>query len=522
MPTQVKRPRVLIINCYADRHRQSTGSPNFVPQSSAPIALAGSLHREKASVKVYSEFYSGPSDQFHLFSWANMLVLTGLNTSFDRMRQITAYARTLSPFITVVIGGSIARVLPKLCNEFSDYVCDGDAEQLSEIIDDRFGRGFSAEEPLPRFDLMDHSALNIGYVESTRNCNFNCNFCSMTAEEKPFTVLDEAFVRKQLDAIGYRRAVIFVDQNFYGGPRSSFWSRMDIIQQYYSEGKFGGWGALLTEDFFLQDENIEAAKKSGCIGFYCGVESFSSSQIMAFNKKQNLLLPQEQVITRCLEAGMVFNYGLVFDPSERSVRSMEEELDYIVSNPKITLPSFISVAIPMIGTPLFYQRLKASELLPNMKLLDMDGRGLCTRPRDNEDKVVALAARLDRNPLPKRKLLKHAFGFYRNYRRYMGCWPMLSSLMNTISMGMPYIGTNFREGKVPANVRPRTYHSSTETIGSLYDPQIKVQAKFEHYFKPLYITDEKGELNEQLMDDLSPPNESSDEYSRNLRSENTA
>ena len=99
---------------------------------------------------------------------------------------------------------------------------------------------------------------------------------------------------------------------------------------------------------------------------------------------------------------------------------------------------------------------------------------------------------------------------------------MLSSLMNTISMGMPYIGTNFREGKVPANVRPRTYHSSTETIGSLYDPQIKVQAKFEHYFKPLYITDEKGELNEQLMDDLSPPNESSDEYSRNLRSENTA
>lgn len=502
-----KKPKVLIINCYADRHKETLGSPLFVPQCSAHVALAGALNPLNTDVKVYSEFYSGPMRDYDLFNWADMLVLTGLNTAFDRMKHLTAYAKSIKPDITVVVGGSLARILPKLCSKYFDYVCSGDAEQLTEVIDDCFGEQYSKINPVPRFDLMEPSKLDIGYVESTRNCNFSCSFCSMSAENQPFVMLDESFIRNQLDNLGYKRCVIFVDQNFYGGNRQHFKARMKLIKEYYEKQKFEGWACLLTEDFFLKQENIDLARESGCIGFYSGVESFSEDQIKKFNKKQNLCSSQEILITSCLNAGMVFNYGIVYDPSERTIKELEDELNYIVSNKRITLPSFISIAIPIIGTPLFFQRLAENKLLPNMKLIDMDGRALCTKPIEDEQQVVEFIRKLDKNPLPKLKLITHAIGFYLKYRKVMSRWAMLSSLMNTISMGMPTIGTNNREKKLKKWQKGRVYHASYAPVGTLYTPEITIDDKYNDYFKPLYITDENGGLSDDLKEDFQKTSE---------------
>ena len=69
-------------------------------------------------------------------------------------------------------------------------------------------------------------------------------------------------------------------------------------------------------------------------------------------------------------------------------------------------------------------------------------------------------------------------------------------------MGVPAIGTNYRDGKVPAAVRQRSYHASTEHVGSLYKPQMPLASRFEGYFEPLRITDRNGELAEPLWEDL--------------------
>ncbi|HTY99814.1 MAG TPA: radical SAM protein, partial [Rhodocyclaceae bacterium] len=456
-------------------------------------------HRHKVEARIACEFSLGPFEDLAALRWADLLVLTGLNPAFDRMKQLTAYARTVNPKIAVAMGGSVARVLPRLSRRYFDYVCTGDVEGIRDVVHDVFGPGYGAEIPLPRYDLTRWLRL-VGFAESSRNCNFRCGFCSMTAEDRPFAPYDVEYVRRQVEAMGYRPCVMFLDQNFYAGSRRFLRDRLALLRELYEARKLGGWSALVTTDFFSEPENLRLAKESGCIGFFSGVESFSREQIVAYRKKQNLLLPQEQAIRRSLEAGLVFHYGVVFDPTERSVASLAEEIEFIVGNPRITLPSFLSFAIPLLDTPLFRSRLRDGDLLPNLKLRDMDGRSVVCRTLDPLAAVVGFAASMDRGAMSKRRLAARAWKFFRHYRGRLTGWSMASGLADTWAMAFPNLGTNGRDRHLAAS--RRSYLASTEPLGTLYRPAINVPERLRENFSPLFVTDRRGELAAAVQDDL--------------------
>lgn len=497
----MSKPRVLIVNCFSDNHHGARGSPLIVPQPMIAAVLAGQMQREKVAVEIYCEFFQGPFKKLDALRNFDLLVLTGLNPAFDRMKQLAAYARTLNPRIAVAMGGSVARVLPNLCRRYFDYVCTGDVESIRDVLDDVFGPGHAADNPLPRYDLTKWLKW-IGFAESSRNCNFRCGFCSMTAENRPHMGYDAEYIRHQVDALGYRPCLMLLDQNFYAGTRTFFRERLAVLRQLYEEGKIGGWSGLVTTDFYTDPENLRLAKEAGCIGFFSGVESFSREQLAAYRKKQNLILPQEEAIRRSLDAGLIFHYGMVFDPTERRIASLMEEIEFIVGNPKITLPSFLCFAIPLLGTPLFAQRLGEGALLPNLKLRDMDGRSVICHTLDPLDEVVAFAARMDRGIMPKRKLAAHAWKFYARYRGKMSNLGMASGLANTWAMAFPKMGTNGRERGIIGFGDRRSYLANTEQAGSLYRPMINIPERWRGHFAPLFVTDSGGELHEAVGDDL--------------------
>lgn len=495
-------PRILILNCYSDNHRGARGNPWVVPQSIAPAVLAGMLDPARVELRLACEFRDGPFEDLRALRWADLLVLTGLNPSFDRMRQVTAYARTVHPGIVVAMGGPLARMLPNLGRRHFDFVCGGDVEQIVSVVDDVFGAGHAAEMPVPRYDLISGPRI-IGYAEASRNCNFRCSFCAMTAEDRKFMAYDLDYVRRQIEAMGYRQCVMFLDQNFFGGPRAYFKARMALLKELFEQRKFGGWAALVTAEFFRDAENLVLARESGCIGFFSGVESFSRAQLSAFNKKQNLILPQEVAIQSCLEAGLVFHYGLIFDLVDRTIAECLTETDVIVANPRITLPSFLSFAIPMLGTPLFGSRLQDGLLLPNTRLRDMDGRSIVCQPLDPIGEAVAFARRMDQGLIAKRKIVAHAWQFWRHYHASLSGWGLLSGIGNAWAMSYPRFGSNGRDGFRPGRDGGRSCLATSERPGSLYRPHINIPERYRSYFEPLYVTGPDGELHDDLIDDAA-------------------
>ncbi len=494
------RKRILIVNCYFDDSRRPIPKTTKIPQAVGPIYLAGAFARELCEVRCYTELASGPLEDEQLLSWPDMLVLTGLTNGFDRMRHLTAYARTKNPKVIVVAGGPPVRALPLLAKKIFDYSCLGDIEELCDVIREAFGPAYVATKMIPRYDLA-YWLGRIGYVETTRYCNFRCSFCALTAEGRGYQTYDIDHIRQQILASGKRNRMFFLDNNFYGSDRDHFRARLGLIKEMIAAGYFRHWGALVTNDFYRRDDNLTLIRDAGCELLFSGLESFDNDWLRNFNKLQNTNAPQVEMISKSLNAGVVFSYGLMVDVTSRSVSDLRRELHFITGTPEVTLPSFVTLSIPILGTPYFYECVEKGTILPNTKLRDMDGTTVLQHPLDSIDEVVKFVIDVQGLTGYRRRILKHAAGFARLYRSKLTKMQMALALGNGLLISaQPFTQSFSNLGWLRTRQKQRTFVSSTEPLDHMYTPAFRVDSRFESYFKPTMVTDESGQLHSDLIE----------------------
>lgn len=493
------RKRALVVNGYFDPLRRGA-RPHSIPQSMAPAYLAGALSPDRWDIRLYSEQASGPLHDAALLGWPDLLVLTGLTCAFDRMLHLAAYARTLNPRVVVAAGGPGVRALPHYARRFFDYACTGDVEQVGDVVRDAFGPSYASDCLKPRFDLVDWIG-RFGYAETSRYCNFRCGFCSLTAEKRPYRPYDLDDIRRDVLALGRRDLIIFIDNNFYGNDRGFFIARMNLLKELKARGEIAGWSALVTNDFFLRDENLRLAREAGCYGLFSGVESFETDALRAFQKPQNLQHPQVELIRKCLDSGISFSYGLIFDVTKRRLADIEREIAYVLSTPDIPLPNYMTLAIPLLGTPYFHDCVKQGLLLPRTRLRDLDTLTVALRPLDPIPEVAAFVRRLPGLHGRRMRVLRHAAAFYRRYHRRLNHGQMQIALAGAFMLVAPYLRTRERiAGRRRAGAR--THVSSTETLDPLYIPALPVARRYASYFDPTVVTDEQGRISDALAEDL--------------------
>jgi hypothetical protein len=497
--SSLARRRVLVVNCYLDYSRAPIRRPNKFPHAVAPIYLAGACSRELCDVRCYDELSSGPLTDPALLGWPDMLVLTGLTHCFDRMLHLTAYARTKNPRVIVVAGGPAVRALPLLSEKFFDYSCLGDIEELRTVIASAWGEPYAAEQMHPRFDLA-YWIKYVTHVESTRYCNFHCSFCSLTGEGRSYQTYDLEKIRQQIMTAGKRRKLLFVDNNFYGNDREHFQRRIDLINELRATGQFRNWAALVTNDFFNKQENLTLAKESGCELLFSGVESFDSNWLRTFNKLQNTSTPQVEMISRCLNAGIIFCYGLMLDLSTRSIADIQRELRFITGTPEITLPAFITLSIPILGTPYFYECLNNRTILPDTKLRDMDGITIVQKTLDPLAEAVEFVRGAEQFRGLRSRLIQHSLRFFNLYRKKLNPLQLSIGFEQGLLLSAHTLMTSTTALGWMKKARARTYVSTTEPLDDAYAPAFRVDWRFRNYFQPTMVTDEAGSLANEMID----------------------
>jgi radical SAM superfamily enzyme YgiQ (UPF0313 family) len=497
----VPRKRILVINCYLPEVREPVRLKHEVPNTLAPILLGGAFSPATCEIRLYNEVSSGFLELFEpdLVGWPDLVVLTGLIASFDRMKHLTAYLRTANPRVVIVAGGQAIRAFPRYSRRLFDYVCLGDVEEIQEVIREALGAEYAVDEIQPRYDLADWIGP-IGYAESSRNCNFRCNFCSLTGEGGRYRKENLGYFRKQLEALGRRKFVLFLDNQFYGPDRSFFLDRMALLRELRASGRLGAWSAICTNTFLWEEENLAIAREAGCLSLFIGVESFDDAWLRRVNKSHNNRYSQLDLISRCIEGGILFQYGIVFDPSERRIADLERELRLICENPEIPPPNFIFLAIPFPGTPFFHDRLAQGLILPNTKARDLEGSTLSLRSLDGVEEVGEFIRKVKYFHGHRQALLRHQARFLWRYRRSLKPIQKVLSTSSVFSLFSPSTASN------PANLlirkRPRTHVSTTDRLDCVYSPVLPVASKFERYFEPTAITTLAGELHPEVLDDV--------------------
>jgi radical SAM superfamily enzyme YgiQ (UPF0313 family) len=495
------RKKVLIINCYFPEMREAIKRRNEVPDALAPALLAGFFSTEHCEIKLYNEVHSGFIEVFEpgLLGWPDMVVMTGLTAAYDRLLHVAAYCRTANPHVIVVAGGHGVRVLPGYSEQFFDYTCLGDVEQVREVIREAFGAAYLSSEFRPRYDLAYWIKL-LGFAESTRNCNFRCSFCSLTGTGLKYERQSLDYLESQMEAMGKRAMFFFSDNQLCGDGPDSFRQRVERVQRRRAAGQFRCWAGFVTDTFFWDEANIRLAQETGCISLFVGVESFDDSMwLKSVNKKQNSRVGQVELIQRCLEGGILFQYGLVYDPTERSLAQMHRELELILDHPEIPAPNFIFTAIPFPGTPFFHDRYARGLVLPNTKMRDLEGSTLSLKSIDPMAEAVEFVRNGRNFRAYRKRFLQHHARFLWRYRKHLNRDQLLIAALTGVAILAP--GSFSSPGALLKRKRPRTHISTTDRLDPVYTPRLPVASRYEHFFRPTRITEANGEINPALAED---------------------
>jgi hypothetical protein len=177
---------------------------------------------------------------------------------------------------------------------------------------------------------------------------------------------------------------------------------------------------------------------------------------------------------------------------------MRQELATILDTPSIPLPAFLSLTIPLLGTPYFQSCADEGRLLPHAKLRDMDGFTLMTRPLDDVEAVVPFVRNMEKLGGHNRDILRHSLGFYRTYRGALSARQMLASLANAARLCVPHLVHNRRNLRLHRD-ETLTYLTTTQPLGPLYQPALPVAERYRDHFLPTMVTDADGALHPHIL-----------------------
>lgn len=175
-----------------------------------------------------------------------------------------------------IIVGEGEELWPKLLRDFEA----GDLKKIyehKELYDLK-------KAPLPRYDLIKYLNYKMFWVQTTRGCPHDCNFCVAS------NIFGKAFRSKSVEQVV--EEIKFI-KSVDIGPRISFADDNMFVDKNYSKSLLEKMIPLNIRWFAQTDisiaedmELLRLLKKSGCSILFIGFESLSEDDLRAANKNK--------------------------------------------------------------------------------------------------------------------------------------------------------------------------------------------------------------------------------------------
>lgn len=317
-------------------------------------------------------------------TWADMVMISAMVVQRDSALEVVQRAHAAG--VTTVAGG------PLFTDEYErfdqvDYFVLNEAELtlpsfLADLERGNPKRIYSSSEyadiqhtPTPVWELVDMKHYESMSVQFSRGCPFNCDFCNITVllGHKPRTKTAEQIITEldTLYALGWRRSIFFVDDNFIGNKRVLKESVLPALIEW-RKGKKGC--------HFLTEASINLADDPGLMtmmvsaGFesvFVGIETPDEQSLAECNKVQNRgrnLLESVRVLHR---NGLQVMGGFIvgFDCDTSTI--FQRQIEFIQESGIVT--AMVGLLQAPIGTGLYRRLNKEGRLLPEMSGDNVDG-----------------------------------------------------------------------------------------------------------------------------------------------------
>ena len=351
--------------------------------------------------------------------WADYVFISAMVVQRDSARSIIRRCKEAD--VKVVAGGPLFTMEHAAFPEVDHFVLN-EAELtlppfLSDLANGRARHLYTTTEypdirqtPAPLWRLANLKHYDTISIQFSRGCPFNCNFCTITAllGHRPRTKTAPQIIAEldSLYALGWRKGVFFVDDNFIGNkkqlkteilPALVAWRKDKIGMPFNTEASIN-----LADD----PELMSLMTQAGFRTVFVGIETPNEDSLAECDKTQNKGRDLVDSVKRLQRAGLQVQGGFIvgFDSDTPSI--FQQQIDFIQRSGIVTAMVGLLQAPP--GTRL-YERMHQEE-----RLVD-------TISGDNVDGSTNIIPKMGLEPLREgyRQLLAHIYAPQFYYERVM-------------------------------------------------------------------------------------------------------
>lgn len=307
--------------------------------------------------------------------WADYVFISAMIVQRNSAQALIARCKQVG--VKVVAGGPLFTMEHEQFPGVDHFVLN-EAELtlppfLQDLADGRPQRLYSTTEfpdiretPAPLWQLANLGHYDTISIQFSRGCPFHCDFCNVTAllGHRPRLKTAEQIIAEldSLYALGWRKNIFFVDDNFIGNKKQIKSEVLPALIEW-RKGKSGmPFSTEVSINLADDDKLLGLMTQAGFHAVFVGIETPNEESLVECSKNQNKGRDLIESVKRLQRAGLQVQGGFIvgFDNDTPSI--FQQQIDFIQKSGIVTAMVGILQAPP--GTRL-YERLRREGRLVN-------------------------------------------------------------------------------------------------------------------------------------------------------------
>jgi radical SAM superfamily enzyme YgiQ (UPF0313 family) len=316
--------------------------------------------------------------------WADYVFISAMIVQRESVRAIIKRCKTAG--VKVVAGGPLFTMEHEQFPDVNYFVLNEAEETLAPFLRDleqgKARRVYTSAEfpdihqtPAPLWQMADLKCYDTVSIQFSRGCPFNCDFCNVTTllGHLPRTKTAAQIIAElnSLYALGWRKNIFFVDDNFIGNKKYIKTELLPALIEW-RKGKTGV--PFSTEvSINLADDPIllSLMVKAGFDTVFVGIETPNEDSLVECSKNQNKDRDLVESVKLLQRAGLQVQGGFIVGFDNDSPSTFQQQIDFIQKSGIVT--AMVGLLQAPLGTRLYERMQKEGRLVDEFSGDNVDG-----------------------------------------------------------------------------------------------------------------------------------------------------
>ncbi len=231
------------------------------------------------------------------------------------------------------------------------------------------------QTPMPLWELANLKHYDSISIQFSRGCPYNCDFCNVTSllGHRP-RLKTAAQIIAELDslyALGWRKSVFFVDDNFIGNKKQLKTEVLPALIKW-RKGKSGmPFNTEVSINLADDDQLLRLMGQAGFITVFVGIETPNEDSLIECSKTQNKGRDLLESVKKLQRAGLQVQGGFIVGFDNDTTSIFQQQIDFIQKSGIVTAMVGLLQAPP--GTRLHARMMEEGRLVDVMSGDNVDG-----------------------------------------------------------------------------------------------------------------------------------------------------